>query len=415
MVDALLCRDDVSPKGVVRHRYFPGLVDWYKSQDYSPAYYPYFIRVPIWNLAALYRGILASEYQFVLAEFFLRIPDILSAARNCIWHAFRQFRLSDPLFATVDVSALVASRNFSVAMRGIPILLLLRAPERMAAAGVRPRWLLDWFENQPIDQATMIGFRTGLPGCRVIAVRPYPLYSRNLLSYQVTNREVKGGMVPGEHWVGGKAWIGPSSTYDTISKYSIIPSLRNAYLHDIPPQERDGEDLVILLPYSLPDSVHILRHIAAAMPQLGTLFSAVRIKIHPAISLDRLKRTAWRYSAVWRSDLIQWEPDMELTRLLSVARLVVSSGSSAALEAVVMGIPVVFIPSPQGIDMCPCEFMDARMYRTVFDDQQFMDVLSEWSPGHPLERGERLIIGRALLYECFEPVTDKGMDHFHLT
>jgi hypothetical protein len=415
LLGTFLLLDDVSANGAVRHRYFPSLVDWYEQNNYRIAYYPCLIGVPIGKLISQYQGIRASKYQFVVPELFIRVTDIAGAAADCIKHAFSLFRLGTPKLLDVDMSALANSFSFRFAIRGMTTLLFLRTPERLANADVRPSWLLDWFENQPIDQATMLGFRNAEPSCRVIAVRPYALYSRNLLSYQVTNREVLGGMVPSEHWVGGKAWIDPSSTYDTISTYSVIPSLRNDYLHNIRLRETDGENLVVLLPYSLSDSVHILRRIAAAMPQLASLFSTVRIRAHPAISLNSLKRKAQRHSAVWRSDLIRWEPDMELTHLLSIARLVVSSGSSAALEAVVMGIPIVFIPSQQGIDMCPSEFIDERMYRIVFDDQQFTQVLHEWSPRHPLERRARLQIGRKLLYECFEPVTDNSMRLFHLT
>jgi hypothetical protein len=140
----------------------------------------------------------------------------------------------------------------------------------------------------------------------------------------------------------------------------------------------------------------------------------VRIKNHPAISLRSLKFKTCRYPALWQTRIISWEPDTETTNLLSTARLAVSSGSSAALEAVTMGIPIILVPSLQGIDMCPYEFIDERMHRVAFDDQQFMQALREWSPRHPLDRKERLSIGRELLHECFEPVSDRSMDKFLL-
>ena len=108
-----------------------------------------------------------------------------------------------------------------------------------------------------------------------------------------------------------------------------------------------------------------------------------------------------------------WDSNGKINNILERARIVVSSGSTTALESVIKGLPVIFMFSHQEIDTCPYEFLDQRMYGVVFDENELMNKIHEWSPNHPLNREIRLNIGNNLLIESFEKPNKYNMNKFN--
>jgi hypothetical protein len=415
LIESFILQNDFLPSGYFINRYFPGLDDWYLSKNYNIAFYPHFARVPYIKILHQYKAIKKNKNLFLLSELFLSLIDLLMCLSQCIKHSKTKFKLIKPRFLGIDFTSLSQAHCFDIAISSFSSLIALIAPIKFMKKDLKPKLLLDWFENQPIDQATYIGFKEAFPACKVIACRPYALYSRNLLSYQVTNFEVIKEIVPNEHWVGGSLWIAPSSHLDNISNYSVMPNLRNDYLYNSKPNKKDGSELLIFLPYSLNDSLFILHCIGKSIEHLLLLFSAIRIKIHPALNLIQLKNKINKNSILNLNNNIFWESDSKINNLLNKARIVISSGSSTALESVIKGLPVIFMFSHQEIDMCPYEFLDKRMYGVVFDDIELMNKILEWSPNHPLNRDARLKVGNDLLIQSFERPNKINMNKFILS
>jgi hypothetical protein len=411
LVDTFLFRGDVSPEGTVNHRYFPGLLDWYAKQGNRPAYYPTLFRVPLRCLAGLYRGYERSAYLFCPPELFLHLSDLGFAAADCLLQSARATDLPRPALLGADITPLVEGLRFQAGMDGLQPMLLARAPQRLAESGVRPRWLLDWFENQPLDQATMTGFGQALPNCQAVALRQYASYSA-ILSFCVTTREVAQGVVPSIHWVCGEAWKERIAIHDRLGSYRVVPALRYGYLHHRAMDGRDGSELLVLLTHSADESASVLALIDEAFPVLDPLFSGIVIKTHPALGLRRLRRAmAQSGGRVFRAKSVRFE-SARLDELFSSARVVVSAGSGAALEAVSAGLPVLLVGRCAGINVCPLEYVDQRLWQTVFDAAELEVAIRNWSPRHPLARIERQEMGRKVMNEFFEPVTDEGMQRF---
>lgn len=413
LIDTYLLDGDVLPSGAVRHRYFPGLMDWYLARGHTPAYYPFLFRVPLRSLLSLYRGYRASAQLFLPPELFLRAGDLLTAATSCIRQSMRKFELRSTHLFGADLGKLISANTFCMALEGLQPLLMAKVPLRIAHAGIRPRWLLDWFENQSLDHAAMIGFSGALPECSVIALRQYAFVG-GLLSLQVTSREIKDGLAPREQWLGGSAWLTLATEYDEVGHYSVVPSLRYAYIHQTVPLFQEGEDLLVLLTQSLQESLQILGTVGRALPYLKHSFPFLRIKVHPTLDANRLRRLLLAGNAGRETFAsLCWE-SVEMDQALARARMVVSAGTSSALEAVSMGIPVILVGTQVGIQMNPLEIVDRRLWSVVFDDNQFEQTIRTWTPSHPLPREERLAIGKIVKKSCFEPVTEESMERFAL-
>jgi glycosyltransferase involved in cell wall biosynthesis len=98
--------------------------------------------------------------------------------------------------------------------------------------------------------------------------------------------------------------------------------------------------------------------------------------------------------------------------LMRDARMVVSAGSSAALEAICFGVPVISIGRQAGLDMNPLLEVDCRLWTVAYDPDEFAQAIAGWSPVHPLPLAERIAIGEAIRAEYFEPVSEAGMAAF---
>ncbi len=92
--------------------------------------------------------------------------------------------------------------------------------------------------------------------------------------------------------------------------------------------------------------------------------------------------------------------------------MVVTAGTSAAVEAACMGIPVIVVGRPAGLDMNPLGAVDERLWHLVYDGEELSAAVGRWTPAHPLLLAERIKLGGAIRDATFEPVTDEGMRAF---
>jgi hypothetical protein len=407
LLGMFLLEGDLSPTGEFNdRRYFPGLLGWYASRGFRPSVYPACFEIPFTRWASLYRRIRASAQAFIPFELFVTPGDLARSCWVCARKAFRRQRPLTP-FLGIDVSPLGWVPQFRTALDSLLPILLLDAPRRMYHAGVRPKWFITWFENQPFEKATTLAFERMQPRCRVVAVRQYS-FIRNWLSQYTTAAEIKAGVSPGENWICGRALRDEAAMYDDTELYRIVPALRYAHLFRSNGRAQEGQSLGVLLTHSWAESLHILHSVLDVVRETAGAFDAVRVRPHPSCGIDAL-----RSALADRKDEAQhlcWESG-RFEELLHASRLIVSAGTSAALEAVCAGIPVVIIGKPAGLTMNPLEAVDRRLWRVANTLEELRAVLAAWTP-HPMSLAERTALGRQIRDARFEPVTEETMMRF---
>ena len=97
---------------------------------------------------------------------------------------------------------------------------------------------------------------------------------------------------------------------------------------------------------------------------------------------------------------------------MAATGVIVTAGTSAALEAVCYGIPVIIVGQPAGLDMNPLEAVDRRLWEIVYDAGELRRTLAAWTPSHPLALAERLILGQQIRDAQFAPLNEEGMAQF---
>ncbi len=370
LIDTYLSAGDIRSDGRFRDRYFPGLIEWYQAQNRNAAAYPFLNDIPWRGLGTVYRGMRRSSVPLAPFELFLRYRDVLAAVLACLRAATRRTSLLVPRCFGLDIQPMMAPLSISSAMRALYPLLLFKAPARMAKQGIRPRYYIDWFENQVIDKATVLGFRRTGHTCEVIAARPYIPYP-NALSLFSSPGEMLVGAGPVRNWVCGNALPRIFERFGPGADYRLVPSLRYDYLYrQSPAKPGGGNACLVMLTHSPSESLNILMLMKQGVSALIGQVDAVIIKPHPALRKETL------HSLFTANDLavegavpIRWS-DVPLGDLLQEARLLVTAGSSSAVEAVCYGLPVILAGMRAGLDYLPLEDIDPRMWRVVYDHSE---------------------------------------------
>jgi hypothetical protein len=349
----------------------------------------------------------ASAVPMLPFESLIHLTDIPKSAVLCLRYACHSER--ECRFEDFDVAPLVAGERFKAAAAGLLPLLLLTAPSRLGTYGVRPRWLFDWFENQPIDRANALGF--GRAGCHVVALRLYALYPM-FASLYTSERQARSGTCPPLAWVAGTAMESQLGRYDRQTRYRWVPALRYGQPQRSTCPQAEGTALLLLLTHSREESLAILACVLPVLRAAPDMFPGVIIKPHGDFGGERLRRELvdrwpWAESVPW----LQWE-SQPVDNLVRMARMMVSAGTSAALEAVCRGVPVILIGRRAGLDMNPLADVDRRLWTTAYDPSDAARAIADWSPAHPLPLAERVAIGEAIRAEYFEPVSEDGMAAF---
>lgn len=406
LIDTYLYRESLGPKGEFSDRHFPGLLEWCLKRGIPAAVYP-FPYVPIWYLPKLYRRMRTSTVPIFSFDLLTRPADIIVAALACVRHAFRRVECSR--YGEIDVSELVRYEKFKSAMTGVLPMLLLAAPRRLAASGIRPRWLYDWYENQPIDRANTIGFDA--IGCKTVALRLYGMPSMFANMY-TSERQAEARACPQEAWVSGAAMERMLSKYDLRTRYRRVPALRYGQLYKPALRQTEGSGLLLLLTHSREESLAILGSVLPTLTVAPLVFQKIVIKPHidycgRKLHAEVMERWPWLRGVSW----LEWE-SRPVADLLPEARIVVSAGSSAALEAVCCGIPVILIGRSAGLDMNPLAEVDSRLWTVAYDPDSFARALKEWSPAHPIDFKDRIAIGESIRADYFEPVSEDGLAVF---
>lgn len=394
---------DIRESGEFFDRYFLDLAEWYEKRGLKSAIYPKFHRIPLFRYPSVYRGIARSKRPFIAPELFLTLGDIACAGWVCLRGAFDRVERNEA-FLGLAVGALIKCSKVRYALASHALVTISVGLRRLRVHRIHPKKLLLWYENQPEDKAIHLGFRFGSPECQSIAVRQVPAVP-NLLSFYITTQEAKVGVSPNQNWVCGRNQVAELSRYDTIGQYRVVPALRYQHLYlESPTSARIvTKDLIVLLTASVIESLCLVCPVAEAMEHLRCGFTRIVFKLHPDLDLESFRtqveqRWPQTTGVVWFQG--------RLSQLFDTTALVVSGGTSAALEAVCRGLPVIIIGWQAGVDVNPLEGIDSRLWQIVYDAVDLIAAVRNWRPTHPMPESERRQVGEEIRDDTF--LSDKG-------
>jgi hypothetical protein len=154
--------------------------------------------------------------------------------------------------------------------------------------------------------------------------------------------------------------------------------------------------------------MQVLDCVLRALEPLQRHFDRVVVKAHHTTAARAFASRATAYDGTHAGSKLSWS-DAPLHELLPEARVVTTTSTSAALEALCLGKPVIVVGRTAGLTNNPLEAADDRMWRVVYDARELVQSVENWSPEHPLPFSERLALGAALREQYFEPPNDATM------
>ena len=412
IIDTFVFENSFDEDGRFLNKYFSELHECFRDSGTSVGIYPIFHKISFRKFRHIFKSIYQNNTGFILLEDFLKPIDYLIVLATSLKRLSRFEKVQK--FSGINVQPLINEMNWiKLNSPGLILSLLIhKLPERLCEKGISPTVYINWSENQTLQKAIISGFHRNFIEVEVMGGKPYfpPLNHLNLFN---TNTERIFGFAPDKIRTCGKRLNNIFSIYDKVSYYDVWETSRYDYLrklinnNHIQPEDITKHKIIsIILPYSESISRYILTSSTRAIRNAMDNGWNIRIKVHPTLTKSDSVALLKEYDMHNECIEVTYE---EMASLLPKTLAVVSSASSAAIEAICLGIPVISIGMPIGLDFNMIDYLPSSMWRLAFTDDEIDSGLNEWALCHPLAFEERRLIGRKVLIDLFGEDTSKPM------
>lgn len=320
-------------------RYYGGSISLLSDKERETIWQvPEFLSSSPYELRAQQRLLRDSKDNYLFKETVLTFPDYFFAIRK----ALSQPKVPGLMNATccqLPVHSLIkeemARRNgFDQTVRGW---LNYRFFKRLNTLGVKPRRIIDWFENQSIDKGWQKGINEFFSDSQSLGYQAFP----DVPSYHCmfpTEAERLASVLPTELAVIGDGYVASRRRYCPELRVITAPAFRFGYLwRDRGVALSRRKSVLVCLPIDAAIATELLRCILGIHPQYWqSLGLELRIRPHPACPLRFLRLPT---ETISRLDcLIDAKPIIDA---IDNSRIFVGTMSSTCLEALVRNVPVI--------------------------------------------------------------------------
>jgi len=399
----------VMPGYVEKDRYCPGMLDALSEEEKQRVWFvPHLYGFRPWQYLSVVKRLRKTERNFILKDDFLKFGDYW-----CLWqHLFqvRKLQIKPSPFRGVDMSCLM--REELTGFRGvgssyIPLLNYCFA-KRLKEAGVKLRLVIDWFENQNIDRGWNVGFRRFFPDVKTMGYQGF-IVSAHYLCMFPTEEEEDNKVIPHKMAVIGKGLAQSARRFCPELDVCVAPAFRFQHVW----QERkcfpavDGYTVLVALPIMINEAVYLLKLLVHAVNE-KTDNIRFRIKPHPTASQSQIQGA---FGAAWpeRFEFVAGD----FNDCVEKSNLLISSASSACMETLAKGIPVIVVGNNSGLTHNPIpETIISDIWRLCYTPQEITDAIQFYKTRSSEKIKEHEEAGRRIREEYFEPVTREGVREF---
>lgn len=398
------CRD-----GKYRDRYYTGWQETLSEAERSSVFY--LPELPeAGSPGLLIAEALATGERFLFKESYLRPSDYLAALLSPLRRL--PGRAAPRRFRGFDVAPLVRADAWATAWNSMSLAGILnrRFARRLKEAGVVPRLVVDWSENQLLDRGLVLGIRENFPGVPVHGYAGYIISPVRHVYSRPTRRERSAGLVPDKLYAVGRGLADGLKEFCPDLDAAAAPAFRFRGVWRERAARPDPARATILLglPISPEGALDILTLASAAKLPAGFENARFAVKAHPALPPEELRR---RFPGAWPAAFEFVEGDF--AGLVEKADVLVSNTSSVCVEALALGVPVVIVGASSGLTENPIpDWVPSEIWRLVFEPEELSRALSEMIAKDRPRLDRFAEIGERVRAECFEPVDEAGVRRF---
>jgi len=314
-------------------------------------------------------------------------------------------------FKGFDISPLIKEEisNDKVSNSSISGLLNYRFVKRLNYSGIKVKTFINWFENQSIDHGYNIGFRENYPEVNLIGYLGFPPQN-NYLSLYPTEQERLFKVIPKEVKVIGSGYINMVKQFCSDLTVKTAPALRHVNIWNerkIYP-EKGKFVLLIALPIITSESDEMINLVSDSAKLIGIDNLFFQIKPHPTQDLKILKNK-WSEKLMPNFDFISGD----FNTCIESANILISSTSSACLETIAKGIPVIVIASKSGLTqlVIPGEIKQ-DIWKLCYSSEDMRKAILFYMNKENNINKDYEKIGLEVRKKYFEPVTKKSVRSF---
>jgi surface carbohydrate biosynthesis protein (TIGR04326 family) len=409
VVDTFVHNDSLSEQGVFRDRYFPFLHEFLQAEGHQVLVHPvlYGFR---YNYVSIFRRMRKSLTSFIIQEDYLQISDYVAALLAPL--TLRGIKIQQGHFRGINLDPVIQEEHrLQPSLPVMQSILTYRLWRRLNLSGVALSWVISWYENQVIDKALIAGVRDAYPGIRIVGAQMF-IHIPNYLSLYPSQSEQKAGFTPDLMLQTGEGQCKTALKYAHAIPCRAAAALRYAHLYtkqcgtERSATPQDG--ILVLLPFFMDETLEILDILLDAVQEIpdGTEFL---IKCHPDYSsseeiIDAFGRDHWpKEFRIW---------DGSLSAAFEKAALVIASNSSSMVEAVVLGIPVIFIKRNSNLNMNPLAGIPSADFVSCFSGPQIARAIARYRALSQEGRNELIKNGLLLRDKYFTHIDDNSLKAF---
>lgn len=409
IVDTFLHDYCLSDEGVFKDRYFPYLHEYLFKKEYQALVHPVLVGFH-YNYFLIYKKMRRSGTYFILKEDFLHFSDYLSALIYPI-KALRQKIEAVPFrnFNLYDI--LKEEQRGQSVTSGMEAILIYRLFLRLGQSELRPKQIINWYENQLIDKALIAGSRKAFPQVKIIGAQMF-IHSPNIISLFPCQSEVEAGMSPHLLLETSQYQCQVAQSFTNTIPCQPAAALRYAHLfkdEDVSDYklEEKPPKILVLLPFSISEAVELLETLRDVLEQIQNDIH-ILIKGHPDYTSKELVQAFWGHDWPNRFEIFHGS----LPEALKLASVVISSNSSSMVEAAAKGIPVIYLGRQTVINHNILSNLNMDIVTECFSTIELVKAIKKYIDLSPSEKIRYKEMGKKLRNLFFEPVNEETLSHF---
>ena len=407
LLDVFIFRNSFD-KGIYLDRYYPKLLEYIDSNEKEYMYY-----VPTFYGIKRYKEIFIemrkSRQNFLLKEDYLKFKDYLFALLYPL--RINKLKIKYRDFSGLDIYPLIREEMGydRVSHSSVYSLLNYRFPARLKEYGIKLNVIIDWFENQVIDHGFNSGFRKYYPESKLIGYLGAPLMD-NYLSLYPTKQERICEVIPEEIDVIGNGYVSMVKEFCPDLHVKVAPALRYSEVWNgrnyFPDKQKYS--ILVALPILMDVSDEILDIVLEAACSINIKNCIFNIKPHPACDIKKL-------SNKWNNKLPEMFKfvDGDFNAYIDKSDVLISSASTACLETLAKGIPVIVIGNSLGLTQLSIpRSVDKNIWKLCYSVNNVVEAIKLYSKKDNRIVNMYKIIGKEIRDNFFEPVTELGIRKF---
>jgi len=287
--------------------------------------------------------------------------------------------------------------------------LIYRLFLRLGQTNLNVELIISWYENQVTDKALISGARAAFPAAKIIGAQIF-LHCPNWINTMPSQSEVDHGMVPHVLLETSEYQCKIARSFaDTIP---CQPAAALRYAHVFNELYKTEEislgnrrpAILVLLPHDMVESIEMLetiKNVATNLDEGVQIF----IKCHQCVTSEQLMqefgKRAWppRYTIYAGA----------LPEALSIATMVISSNTSAMVEAAARGIPVICLGRQTVLNQNFLEGVVTTLVTECFTNNELETAINRYLMPSIAEQEAYCQEGKRLVKLFFTPMNEKTM------